>query len=231
MEVDQLLSFLADGDSVLDIGCANGFSTLRYARDRRVKVLGLDYIPQMIEAARAEVARSSAGLRGSVSFDVGDILELEAYAGQFDKVVVVRVLINLGDWEKQQAALRQGARALKPGGMLLLSEATVQGWRRLNALRREWGLEDIAMPPFNNYLDVDAVVEAAGPDLKLVELRDFASSYYVATRVLKPLLARVAGAGIDVADPLSEWNRWASMLPVCGDYGTQKMFVFRKSDE
>jgi SAM-dependent methyltransferase len=146
----------------------------------------------------------------------------------YDKVTAIRVIINLGEWERQRAALLECARVVRPGGLLLLSEATVQGWQRLNKLRREWGLPDIPMPPFNRYLDQDAVVAALSPRLELVGIADFASTYYVGTRVLKPLLARALGASVDVADPEAEWNRWCAQLPAWGDYGTQKLFVFRK---
>jgi hypothetical protein len=61
-----------------------------------------------------------------------------------------------------------------------------------------------------------------------VELVDFASTYYVGSRVLKPLLAQATGTLVDVADPMSEWNRWLASLPAAGDYGTQKLFVFRR---
>jgi hypothetical protein len=47
---------------------------------------------------------------------------------------------------------------LKTGGTLLLSEATIQGWQRLNQFRREWALPDIPMPPFNRYLDENQVI-------------------------------------------------------------------------
>jgi hypothetical protein len=42
------------------------------------------------------------------------------------------------------------------------------------------------------------------------------------------LLDRALGGVIDVANPNMEWNRWLSQLPAWGDYGTQKLFVFRK---
>jgi SAM-dependent methyltransferase len=143
-------------------------------------------------------------------------------------VVVVRVLINLGHWERQLSGLRECIRVLKPGGLLLLSEATLQGWCRLNALRAEWGLEDIPMPAFNQYLDQDQVVAAIRSEAELLEVSNFASTYYVGTRLLKPLLAKATQAPLSVADPNSEWNRWFSQLPQGGDYGTQKLFVFRK---
>jgi hypothetical protein len=82
------------------------------------------------------------------------------------------------------------------------------------------------MPAFNQYLDEEQVVSAAREELDLIEIPNFASRYYVGTRVLKPLFARLAA--VDVANPTSEWNRWCSQLPAAGDYGTQKLFVFRK---
>jgi len=84
------------------------------------------------------------------------------------------------------------------------------------------------MPPFNQYLDEDKVISAVAGEMQLVELSNFASTYYVGTRVLKPLLAQSTNAPLSVADPNAQWNRWFSQLPAAGDYGTQKLFVFRK---
>ena len=138
------------------------------------------------------------------------------------------MLINLGTWERQVQGLRECMRVLKPGGTLLLSEATLQGWRRLNEFRGEWGLDDIPMPPFNQYLDEDQVISAAAGEMQLVELSNFASTYYVGTRVLKPLLAQATKAPLSVADPNASGIVGFPQLPAAGDYGTQKLFVFRK---
>lgn len=228
MEVQAIAKHLADGDKVLDVGCANGYSSVELACARRIQLRGLDYIPEMIEQARIRLSTMQGKLAGSVEFEVGDITQLKEPANFYDKVVVVRVLINLGTWERQLGGLRECVRVLKPGGLLLISEATMQGWRRLNALRREWGMEDIPMPSFNQYVDQDKVTAALTGDADLVELSNFASTYYVGTRVLKPLLAQATHAPVSVADPNAEWNRWFSQLPAAGDYGTQKLFVFRK---
>ena len=229
MEIRNLLRYLSDGDRVLDVGCANGWSTIQFASQKRIRILGLDYIPDMIESARKGLEANRAHLTGEVEFDVGNILELQEPDAGYDKVIVIRVLINLGNWENQLRGIRECARVLRPGGLFMMSEATVQGWERLNAFRREWKLPPIPMPPFNQYLDQQRVIDEAGPDLELVEVVDFASTYYVASRVLKPLLAGLAGGAIDVADPEMEWNRFWSMAPAIGDYGTQKLLVFRKA--
>jgi SAM-dependent methyltransferase len=228
LEVAQLLQHLRDGDDVLDVGCGNGHSTMRLAAGRKIKIRGLDYIPEMINHARRRLATAPAALRERVQFDVGDVTALNEPMRAYDKVVAVRVIINLDNWAKQLAGLRECCRVLKPGGVLLLSEATLQGWNKLNALRREWGLPDIPMPAFNQYLDEDQVVEAVHPDQELLELVNFASTYYVGTRVLKALLGQALSTSIDVGNTNMEWNRWFASLPAWGDYGTQKLFVFRR---
>jgi ubiquinone/menaquinone biosynthesis C-methylase UbiE len=228
LEIREIVRHLSDGDRVLDVGCANGYSTVQFACQRRVRIRGLDYIPEMVAQARRRAASMASALVGQVEFDIGDATALGEPDDSYDKVTAIRVVINLGEWPRQQVALRECSRVVRPGGLLLLSEATVQGWQRLNTLRREWRLPDIPMPPFNQYLDQDAVVQALTPRLELVTIVDFASTYYVGTRLLKPLLIRALGADIDVADPEAEWNRWCAQLPPWGDYGTQKLFVFRK---
>ncbi len=228
MEIREILKYLVDGDRVLDVGCANGYSTVQFAYQKNVTILGVDYIPEMIEQARRRLSVLESRLLGKVEFKTGDVTSLQVPTGVYDTVISIRVIINLAEWDLQVKGLRECARVLKPGGKLLLSEATLQGWHHLNKFRREWGLTDIPMPAFNHYLDQDQVIEALAPEMELIDLSNFASTYYVGTRLLKPLLIKALGIPIDVADPNMEWNRWFAQLPAWGDYGTQKMFIFRK---
>lgn len=227
LEIDAVGSNLEPGARVLDVGCANGYSSVQYAR-RGVHLVGIDYVEEMITSANARRDALAPDVRERVEFRVGDATALDFVDAEFDAVISTRVVINLGAWETQRTALAEYVRVLRPRGILLLSEATVQGWRRLNALRAEWGLDNIPMPSFNTYLDEEQVVGALRTTCDLVQLHDFASSYYVATRFLKPLLARAAHCAVEVADPNAEFNRLAAQLPAAGDYGTQKLFVFRK---
>lgn len=226
MEIREIVQHLSDGDDVLDIGCANGYSTVQFAAQRKINIRGLDYIPEMIEQAKQRLSGIEGGLLGSVTFATGDVTALDEPSNRYDKVMTIRVLINIAD--RQLQGLRECARVLKPGGTLLVSEATVQGWRKLNRFRNEWGLPDIPMPPFNQYIDEDRLVEELPSDLRLMQIVNFASSYYVGTRVLKPLLSKALGGVVNPANPDMDWNHWFSLLPPAGDYGTQKLFIFQK---
>jgi len=229
LEIASISRYVEAGMDVLDAGCATGYSTVRFARADGVHVLGVDYTEQMIALARERQAATPGEIAARLEFRVGDVRTLvDIPETSFDIVVTTRVLINLGTSAEQAAAIHSLGRRVRPGGLLLLSEATIEGWQRLNALRREWGLSDIGMPSFNLYLEESAVATAAGADFVLEGIENFASTYLVATRVLKPLLARSAVHEVDVGDPNAEFNRWASLLPTAGDYGAQKLFVLRR---
>ena len=107
MEVREIVQHLSDGDDVLDIGCANGYSTVQFAAQRKINIRGLDYIPEMIEQAQERLRGIAGGLLGSVTFGTGDITALAEPSNRYDKVVTIRVLINLAD--RQLQGLRECA--------------------------------------------------------------------------------------------------------------------------
>ena len=228
IEIREILKHLIDGDQVLDVGCANGYSTVRFASQKQINIRGIDFVPEMIEQARLRASKLDKNLISRLAFEVGDITALEEATEKYDKVIATRVLINLIDLDRQIKAISECARVLKSGGMLLLSEATLQGWQRMNKFRQEWGLNAIPMPHFNQYVDQEQIINAASDFLQLHEISNFSSTYYICTRIFKPLFIQALGIKKDVADPNMEWNRWAAQLPSWGDYGVQKLFVFRK---
>jgi len=227
LEVREIARQLEEGDCVLDAGCGNGFTAMHLASKKRVYICGIDYVPAMIRNARRRL-KASPKLSKRVEFKTGDITRLSEASGTFDKVVAVRLFINLTRQADVRKALGESARVLKPNGRLLLSDATLEGWKRLNQMRAQWKLAAIPIPVFNRYLHEKELVRMASKDFRLVEVLNFSSTYFFGTRVLKPLLIQALGLKVNPADPLTEWNRFFSELPAWGDYGTQKLFVFEK---
>ena len=215
------------GMDILDVGCANGFKIMSLAKSGVFRFVAIDYIPEMIEKAKQRYETMKEDLISDIDFRVGNILALEFPDNYFDTVMGTRVLINLDGQEQQRKAMIECARVLKPGGRLIISEATTGGWRNLNLLRSWFGLSEIPIPSFNKYINEEELCSAC-KDLLLHDVINFSSTYFIGTRVVKPLLIERLGIKDSPANPNSEINKLFSELPSWGDYGTQKMFVFEK---
>ena len=224
MEIDVLSGHLEDGDRVLDVGCANGFTTLRLASLKAAQFVGVDFSPAMIQQADKGLLECKDSLLGSVSFAVDDILELSQPEGVFNKIICKRVLINLGSVDRQIYALERVHSVLDTGGVLLMSEASKQAWQNLNALRAAFGLGELAEPWHNLYLDEDLVLPQIDHLYELLDIEAFSSTYYLGSRVLQPFV--IGPSSEPTYD--SEINKLFSQLPAYGDYGYQKLFVLKK---
>ena len=99
--------------AVLDVGTGTG-RMLQLLSPHADRVVGVDLSPAMLSVARAEVERSR--LR-NVQLRQGDIYALPVERDSYDLVLVHQVLHYLDD---PQRALREAARALAPGGRLVV---------------------------------------------------------------------------------------------------------------
>ena len=97
---------------VLDAGCASGVLAELLVR-QGATVVGVDLNPRLIERARER-------LGGQAEFRVADISMPMPFleSGSFDIVTASLVLHYIADWTP---ALREFARVLLPGGLLLVS--------------------------------------------------------------------------------------------------------------
>ena len=141
LEIDFGLEHIRDGDRVLDVGCGPGVALLSYASRRRIVASGIDYAANMVAFAKRHVAEQRADLK--IEIEQASVLSLPFPDDSFDVVTSHRCLMALLDWEKQQSSLLEIARVLKPGGMLVLMEGTLDGIERLNNWRTRFGLSEI----------------------------------------------------------------------------------------
>lgn len=226
LELETIARFLSDNNMVLDIGCGNGTGTICLASEKLLRIKGIDYSEEMIRAAEKLLAeKGDTNIKGEISFAVGDILNLKEKESYYDMAITRRVIINLGTLENQIKAVREVYKILKLGGVFLMSEATVSGLQKINALRKEFGLDELKQPWHNIYIDEDKFIKEVSGFFEPVEILNFSSTYYIGSRVVQPFIKRTLGQSPDY---LSEINRYFMHLPSFGDYGIQKLFILRK---
>ena len=102
------------GKAVLDVGCGDGALALALAK-RGAVVTGIDSCGAMIDAAR----KRAADLGADIAFERANAGWLPFQPEYFEVITAVMVLCFLDD---AQTVLREAARALKPGGRLIIAE-------------------------------------------------------------------------------------------------------------
>lgn len=94
-----------------------------------IEVVGLDLVPGMLELGREKIRRR--GLEGRVRLVEGDALALPFDEGSFDTASIAFGIRNIPD---REAALREMARVVAPGGRVLVLELTTPRGALLRAL-------------------------------------------------------------------------------------------------
>jgi ubiquinone/menaquinone biosynthesis C-methylase UbiE len=107
------------GRRAVDVGCGVGFLT-RLMAERGAEAVGIECNP-----AQLAKAREALPVRGETYLD-GVAEDLPFAAGTLDIVVMSNSLHHV-PVDKQERALREAARVLKPGGHLYVSEPLAEG--------------------------------------------------------------------------------------------------------
>lgn len=199
--------------SILELGSGTGalaealLAALPKAAREGTTYQGVDF------AADACAKADSRGLSGA-SFTAQDFLSyLEQETQQFDIIISQRSVMAVIDPDDQRKMLRGMHNRLKPGGKIFLSEGTRQGFERLNYLRAEIGIAPMAPIWHCLYLDEEEV-RSEFPD---VQFDDYASLYWLITRVIYPFSAE--------PQHNTRLHDMAAALPQTGDHGLVKLIV------
>lgn len=226
LEIKAIEDRLAENLEIIDVGCGNGYSTLRFSHKfAKSNFIGVDYSEKMIGVANESLKNQD---HANIQFRVMDILKPHnEFKNRFDIAITERCIINLIKHEDQVQAITNLAQMLKPGGKLILSEESIQSYNKINDLRKNAGLPDMTIQWHNLYMDMDRIQKDLSENLKLVNVFDFSSSYYLGTRFFKALIYHEQGRDPG-ADVTGTFNQLAAEVPTLGDYGLIKIYEFRK---
>jgi len=127
---------------LLDLGCGTGLELERlFVRYPDMRVTGIDLSPGMLELLRAKFPGKRMEIICGSYFDAD-------FGAGFDTALSTKSLHHFGEGEKRGLYAKIRA-ALKPGGLFILGDNTVQSQERQDelmrenaALRRENGIPD-----------------------------------------------------------------------------------------
>ncbi len=160
----QLLNRFADlvrgQGRVCDLGCGPG-QVARYLRMRGADAFGLDLSPKMVTQARQ--------LNPTLSFEIGNMLALAVEDGAWAGIAAFYSIIHI-QREDVPRALQEMARALRPGGWLLLAIHT--GQQKVIHVEEWWGREVSVDFIFFETAEMAGYLQAAGFEIVDIVERD-----------------------------------------------------------
>jgi SAM-dependent methyltransferase len=148
-----------DDRRVLDLGCGVGTAALYLARNRPVEVLGISISPEQIRLAERYAVRGSQ-LRGSVAFLEADFTALPESVTGFDLAFAIEAFVHA---DPAAAFFREAARALRPGGALVVIDDVLTATSddgRLEDFRAGWHVSSLL-----TVAEAAGLARAAGLDL------------------------------------------------------------------
>lgn len=151
----------ADDRRVLDLGCGVGTAALYLAERRPVEVLGVSISPEQVRLAE-RYAAASRDLEGSVRFLTADFTALPEGVSGFDLAFSIEAFVHA---DPAAAYFREAARALRPGGTLVVIDDVLASRvedRRLDDFRTGWHVASLLTVTEAAALAADAGLDLDG---------------------------------------------------------------------
>lgn len=225
LEIDNISTFINNGDKVLDIGCANGYSTFFYLKKEPKHITGIDFSENMIKYAKERAEELK--VESKVNFQIGDVRKLEFDDNSFDLSYTTRVLINLSTWEEQKKGIDESIRVTKKGGKIIFSEAFYEPQVLINSLRQLVNLPPLYEHDFNRYLKktrLEDYLEKNGYSFECIEI---SSIYYLGSRFLRELVTNPSDYE-GYSNPINKIFYDIEQEYSGGGFGVQQLYVVQK---
>jgi ubiquinone/menaquinone biosynthesis C-methylase UbiE len=225
LEIENIGKYIKEGDTVLDMGCANGFASFRQLAHKPKKIYGVDYAENMIKYANE--VRDNFQDKDKLEFSVGDIRKIDFEDEKFDVVYTTRVLINLPNWQEQIQGINECLRVTKKGGVVVFSEAFWEPLVLLNSLRALKQLPSLVEHDFNRYIKKEKLEKYFNDQGISFENNDFSSLYYLGSRFVRDLATNPSDYP-GYSNPINKIFYGIETEFSGGGFGIQQAYIVRK---
>lgn len=187
IEIETICKYLESSDFVCDIGCGDGFSTVRF-HEKCKRIIGVDYSYEMIKKAKKNYPNVTFCLydvnvpMNSLTTDNNVIVN-----PHFDKIITERCLINLPSWNQQKKAIENIYHALNDNGVFLMMECFKDGLDKINDIRKILGVKEDKIVTHNRFFIKDEFEEWIVQFFNIVKIEYF-GFYHIISRVVHPAL-------------------------------------------
>lgn len=193
LEESFVLPHLKNNYSFADFGCGDGTSTAIYAK-RVKKCVALEQSEHLFSKS---VKRFKKSRLINTSLFRGNVVNPPCFKKHFDVILTQRVLINLPTWNVQKRAIKKIHSNLKPGGIYLMIENTIEGHNALNMLRQSLGLKAIPIHWHNLFFRHDKLIKFINSLFTIKEHHTF-DLYYLLTRAYTSSFLKIGGFGKNI---------------------------------
>ena len=179
-----ILKYLNKKSVILDIGCGNGLSSIKFAKKSKF-VHGVDFIDNFVYQSQ----KNSKNLK-NINFSQADILKLpSSLFNKFNTAITIRCLINLPTWNSQKKAIQQVSNCLKKGGLFFCSEGWDEGMNSLNVERIKLGLKEIKIVKYNKMIK-KKLFENEVKKHFIIKSFESTGVYYLISRLIHPYIKK-----------------------------------------
>lgn len=219
LEVDAIVEAIQDAlasrgldrpSRILELGSGTG--ELVSIILNRLDGHGIEYVGVDISKVAIKMARGRE--LGNCTFVESDFLAfLRASQDRYDLIITQRSIMAVLDRSLQTQLLGEIKAHLEVGGTAIISEGTQDAFKRMAALRKSLSVEPYKDIWHCLYIEEEDLYGTFGQ----VGCRDFASLYWLVTRVIYP--------HFEEPKHNSTVHAFAEQLDQTGDYGLVKLFT------
>lgn len=120
--------------NVLDLGCGNGNNSFFLRQKTKAHITGIDLSDVRIENANKQLLKTSASTRRKMRFVQGTATNLPLAKNEFTHIWSQATIYHV---HNKANALREIARVLKPGGVLILDDL-IKPQKHISELAKRW---------------------------------------------------------------------------------------------